>query len=162
MGLTIAVEAHKTQITQKISQITKDHKSCTRCGRDNHATSDCWANKGSRDINGNIVESVDMNGWGTVRWYESLIMICVYVGYVLLCWKFSGLAGWLCPTKDSGTDADLDAWISTINQAPGTPEAAVAAAAIAGGMGAGACKWEGKRFEEGRRASSADSQHGAS
>ncbi len=86
----------------------------------------------SRDINGETVEAVDMNGWGTVRWYEALAMIGCYAGYVLLCWKYSSITAWLCPPNTNET-ADLDAWISTINRSPGTPEAAVAAAAVAGG-----------------------------
>ena len=85
------------------------------------------------DVNGAAVEDVDMQGWGTVRWYEALVMISVYAGYVVLCWKYSSLTDWLCPTK-TGENPDLDAWISSYQQQP-SPEAAVAAAAAAGSGG---------------------------
>lgn len=109
----------------------------------------------SKDVNGKTVDAVDMKGWGTVRWYEALSMICVYVGYVVLCWKYSVLTGWLCPAKASES-TDLDAWISTINQAPGSPQAAVAAAAAAGGSRS---VGEAARFTVGSDEPGADDGH---
>ena len=90
------------------------------------------------DVNGRTVGAVDMQQWGTVRWYEALGMISVYAGYVTLCWKYSMLTDWLCSKESAGgDDPEVDAWISSLQSPPTTPEAAVAAAAAAGGGGGG-------------------------
>lgn len=87
-----------------------------------------------KDVNGHDVAGADLNGWGTVRWYEALAMVCVYAGYVVLCWKYSALTGWLCPKRTS-ENPGLDAWLADY-QAPSSAEDAVAAPAAAESGGA--------------------------
>ena len=73
-----------------------------------------------------------MQGWGTIHAYESLTMIGVYAGYVVLCWKYSTLTERFCSGGKEGIDPEVEDWISSF-QAPPSPQQAVAAVAAAAG-----------------------------